>query len=69
MTLDEGEFRRQLHFLNFGDQLHDELVGEWALYSGTLRAINLMLFEDHSFFTIGGEGLYLMRVSVLDLPD
>jgi len=66
MKLNEGEHRRPLHFLNYGDPLHDELMKGWASSNGKTCAIDVSLFEDHSLFSIGVAGLYVIRISVVD---
>jgi hypothetical protein len=67
MTVDGLKVTRPLHFLDFGDPLHDQLVSGWAAYIKRVPdAFEVRLFSDHKLFSLVGEGLYLVRVSVLD---
>lgn len=66
MILDGEEIWRPLHFLNFGDPLHDELVNGWAQRAERTITIDVALFEDHALFSARGPGDYLLRLSVLD---
>ena len=66
LILDGNEFRRPLHFLNFGDMLHDELIKGWAQFAEKTYNIDLPLFDDHALFSRSEPGLYVLRISALD---
>ena len=62
----DGDSLRPLHFVNFGNALHDELVEEWRPKQGEAFSVDVALPEDHAFFEFGEAGLYVVRLSVLD---
>ena len=67
LKIDNDKARRPLHFLNFGDQLHDELVSGWRPSdSGQPRYVDVRLFDDHAFFKDCEPGLFVLRASSLD---
>ena len=66
MMLNGSQVPRPLHFLSFGDPLHDELIKGWLPKAGLTRTIGVTLFDDHTFFSYGEPGLYVLRLSVLD---
>ena len=66
MTVENERVWRPLHFLNFGDPLHDEIVRGWTPHVGATCAIDVTLFEDHALFSYSELGLHLLRFSVLD---
>ena len=66
MLVDNVPFRRPLHFLNFGNALHDELVEGWLPDPDKTYLVDVALFDDHAFFEHGDTGLYVLRISVVD---
>lgn len=67
MRLEHDEVvRRPLHFVNFGDALHDELVDTWSLPLATLPAVEVMYFGDHRLWDYAEPGWFLVRMSALD---
>ena len=61
-----GDSLRPLHFVNFGNAIHDELVKGWLPKQTEPFSVDVALPEDHSFFEFGEVGLYVVRLSVLD---
>lgn len=59
-------FRRKLRFASFGDQLHDELIDNWANQQGTSHALDVTYFDDHALWTHTEPGWFLLRMSILD---
>lgn len=66
MSLGSERVRRPLHFLNFGNPLHDELIGGWLDATVGPLAIEVSLARDHPITQSPGPGLYLVRLVVLD---
>ena len=66
LAFDQQEFRRPLHFVNFGDALHDEIVTGWQPNSAKTYSADIYLSGDHPFFKCGETGIYVVRISVLD---
>ena len=66
LTFDEQEFRRPLHFVSFGNALHDEIVTGWQPNSAETYSADIYLSGDHPFFGYGESGIYIVRLSVLD---
>lgn len=66
LELDHDNARRPLHFANFGDRLHDELVDNWAQVPAGLQFIDVTYFDDHQLWDHAGPGWFLLRMSVLD---
>ena len=66
MVLGGEQIRRPLHFLNFGNPLHDELVRGWVSLAKDPVAIELILPADHALFATEEAGVYFVRISVLD---
>ena len=66
LRLDHDDVVRPLHFFNFGDALHDEWIGGWVnrFSEGTIMEVSF--FDDHVFWNQGIEGLYLVRMAILD---
>lgn len=58
--------RRPLHFLNFGDPLHDELVRGWIPQNSGVYSVDVGFFADHALLAKAGTGVYVLRVSRLD---
>lgn len=67
MRFEEDEtYRRPLHFINFGNPLHDELVAGWLNdYPNHFWGV-VHLPHDHAFFERSAAGPYVIRMSVLD---
>jgi len=66
MILNDRTIRRPLHYLNYGDPLHDELIKGWAQLAKQRHTINVNLFHDHKLFLNNEPGLYFVRISVID---
>ena len=66
MNLNGIHVQRPLRFLNFGDALHDELIKGWLPEDNNLITLNVDFYEDHTLWSYGGPGLYLLRLSVID---
>ena len=69
MTLrlaEDGDSLRPLHFVNFGNALHEELVKGWLPKQTEPFSVDVALPEDHAFFEFGEASLYVVRLSVLD---
>ncbi len=57
----------KLHFLNFGDPIHDQLIAGWLPKKGQAPVqLNVILPVDHEFFQRHSEGIYVGRIGVLD---
>jgi ATP-dependent helicase HepA len=66
MVLDGRPFRRRLRFLSIGDQLHDELIDNWANQKLTHHALDVTYFDDHEVWRHTEPGWFLLRMSILD---
>ena len=66
LTFDEQRFRRPLHFVSFGNALHDEIVAGWQPNSAETYLADIYLSGDHPFYGYGETGIYIVRLSVLD---
>lgn len=66
MTLDGLPIRRKLRFASFGDQLHDELIDDWANQQVSLQALDVTYFDDHELWKHTEPGWFLLRMSTLD---
>jgi ATP-dependent helicase HepA len=66
MTLGGLAIRRKLRFANFGDQLHDELIDDWANQQVPLQALDVTYFDDHELWKHTEPGWFLLRMSTLD---
>lgn len=63
---EEDAFRRPLHFINFGNPLHDELIAGWLnKYPDIFWGI-VHLPTNHVFFERFATGTYVIRMSILD---
>ncbi len=69
LQLGQDKFRRPLHFANFGDALHDELIDGWSSGSAALRAVEVKYFNSHKLWKYALPGWVLVRMSVLDPAD
>lgn len=59
--------RRPLHFLGFGNLLHDELVKRWAARMQPVSPVMQVVFPaEHPVGTLTGCRLFLVRLSLLD---
>jgi ATP-dependent helicase HepA len=59
--------RRPLHFLGFGNLLHDELVRRWAARMQPVSPVMQVVFPtEHPVGTLTGCRLFLVRLSLLD---
>lgn len=66
MDHEHGRARRPLHFLNFGDNLHDEIIDGWSHSPSSLQALEVKYFEDHNLWKHTEPGWFILRLSVLD---
>jgi hypothetical protein len=67
ITVDGMRVRRPLHFLGFGNLLHDELVRGWAAKMKPVWPVLQVVFPaDHPVGTLTGSHLFLIRLSLLD---
>ena len=63
---EDDESRRPLHFINFGNPLHDELIESWLdNYPDIFWGI-VYLPTEHVFFKQFDVGAYVIRLAVLD---
>jgi len=69
LELEHDSVRRPLHFVNFGDALHDELVDSWGQPPATQQAVDVTYFSDHELWDHAEPGWFLLRLSVLDPAD
>lgn len=69
MTLDGLAIRKKLRFVNFGDQLHDELIDDWATQQVVHQALDVTYFDDHELWKHTEPGWFLLRMSTLDAAD
>ena len=69
LRLDNDDVVRPLHFFNFGNALHDELIRGWLNRFGDGVLMEVSFFDDHVFWNHGSEGLYLVRITILDPAD
>jgi ATP-dependent helicase HepA len=66
LELDHEKFRRPLHFVNFGDRLHDEVVDSWARPPAAQQVLDVTYFDDHVLWDHAEPGWFLLRLSALD---
>ncbi len=66
MELDHDQVRRPLHFVNFGDALHDELVDTWSQPPTTPQVMDVTYFNDHKLWDYAEPGWFLVRMTALD---
>jgi len=66
LQLDHDNVDRPLHFFNFGDALHDEWIGGWLNRFSEGMIMEVSFFDDHIFWEHGMEGVYLVRIAILD---
>lgn len=67
MKIEDGHHtRRPLHFVNFGNSIHDELVCGWSSEEADSFALDVVLPEHHAFFRVSRPGLYVIRLAILD---
>ncbi len=69
LEFEHERHRRPLHFMNFGDALHDELVDSWALPSAAHHATEVFYFSDHELWGHAEPGWFLLRLCELDPAD
>ena len=66
LTLNDGDLaKRPLHFVSFGNALHDEIVNGW-LPRREEFSINLHLPEHHPIIESSGSSVFLIRLAVLN---
>ena len=66
LALQGQEHRRPLHFLGFGNEIHDELIAGWLPRNRPLiPSVDVLLFEDHEFLKRAEAGHYMLRVTTL----
>lgn len=65
MVLNQGNARRPLRFLSFGDALHDDLIEGWQPQSRSM-SLDVLFPADHALWEYGAPGQYLIRLTVLD---
>ena len=62
--------RRPLHFLGFGNLLHDELIRRWASRMQPVAPVmQVVLPSEHPVFALGAARLFLTRMLLLDPGD
>ncbi|WP_424813465.1 SNF2-related protein [Roseococcus sp. YIM B11640] len=66
MMIDALPIRRKLRFASFGDQLHDEIIDNWASQQISLEALDVTYFDDHELWKHAEPGWFLLRMSTLD---
>jgi ATP-dependent helicase HepA len=67
INFDGRPVRRPLHFLGFGNLLHDELVKRWAARMDPLAPVMQVVFPaEHPVGALTGSRLFLVRLSLLD---
>lgn len=71
LTIEGNEHVRPLHFLSFGNVLHNELVRGWKPESrpdekARVLKANVLLPDDLRFFKNGDPSIFVLRFSLLD---
>ncbi len=66
LMIDNQEFPRPLHFVSFGNALHDEIIDGWRSDASQTFSARIYLSGDHPFFEHGEPGLYVILISILD---
>ncbi len=66
LELNDNSYLRPLHFANFGDAMHDELIDEWAKATPTINVLDVMFFADHKLWDLAEPGWFLIRMTLLD---
>ncbi|HEX8671607.1 MAG TPA: DEAD/DEAH box helicase, partial [Longimicrobium sp.] len=67
ISFDGKLVRRPLHFLGFGNLLHDELVKRWAARMAPIAPVMQVAFPtDHPIGALTNSRLWLVRLSILD---
>ena len=67
MSIGNSRYRRPLHFLNHGDPLHEDLLSGWLrMVDSDAQWIAAEVPGDHEAISLGGSGLYILRVAVVD---
>lgn len=69
LEVEHGDVQRPLHFVNFGDALHDELIDSWAQPPATQQGFEVTYFDDHDLWNHAEPGWFLLRMSALDPAD
>ncbi len=69
LELEHVNARRPLHFVNFGDPLHDELVDSWCKAPETPHLVDVTYFSDHKLWSFAEPGWFLLRLTGLDAAD
>ena len=70
MTIGTEWYLRPLHFLNHGDPLHEDLLRGWVdLLPQVPNYIEVHVPGDHNAIQNGGEGIYILRVAIVDPAD
>jgi len=69
LALEHNNVRRPLHFVNFGDALHDELVDTWCQPPATQQVVGVTYFNDHELWGHAEPGWFLLRLTTLDPAD
>ena len=67
LMLDDGDHaRRPLHFMNFGNILHDEIVEHWLPKAEKLFVLEVHLPEHQTALDNNNSGPYVVRLAILD---
>jgi ATP-dependent helicase HepA len=70
LQIDNQTANPKLHFLNFGDPIHDQLVSGWLSKKGASGThLNVVLPDTHQFFERHSEGLYVGRIGIIDSAE
>ena len=69
LKVEQDIYRRPLHFVNFGDPLHDELVDGWAQAQPDQTAVDVRYSDDHALWIHAEPGWFLLRMWVLDAAE
>ena len=69
LEVEHERVRRLLHFVNFGDEIHDELIDNWARPLAAAPTTDVLYFSDHELWAYAEPGWFLVRLSVLDPGD
>ena len=69
MLLNGEPIRRPLHYLSFGDELHDELIEGWLPYGDEPLMLDVAYPSDHEVWNGGSPGLHVVRISIVDPAD